>query len=1200
MIHASTIVAANYLPHARVLAESFARHNPNGSFTVLVIDDERNQLSVNEPSSYRLLRLSDIGLDSTEIGRLAGIYDVTEMATAVKPVFLKHLLAHGDDHIIYLDPDIKVYAPLDEVAALARQHSIVLTPHTMVPVPRDGRRVETANILASGVFNLGFIALGARTDDFLTWWWEQTRREALSDTQRMLFTDQRCMDLVAGFFDHFVVTDPGYNVAYWNLHGRNLAWTGTGYTVDGLPLRFFHFSGFDHRAPYLLSRHQLDQPRILLSERPAVRRICREYTDDLNRFREAGLERPYAWASLPGGIPLTRRIRRLYWRALVKAERNGEIQPPNPFDRSRADRFVQWLNQPIEPEIQPTISRLLYEIYRERPDLQAAFPQLAGGDASRYLTWVLQNDWQEEDLHADLLPTTEMVERAAQPPFAPANQLTFGVNLVGYFKAFTGVGEHARLLAEALKTTTVPFATFAVGGTVSLETHPHTEHGDRRLAHTCNLVAVNADQTIEVAHRLGPTFFEGRHTIGYWAWELERLPESFFSAFDVLHEVWCASRFVTDAVRAAHRRPTFTVPYPFAEPAYRSGTARSWFGLPDRFMFLFTFDFLSITERKNPLGLVEAFTRAFTPAEEPILVLKSINGDQRLNQLERLRLRVADLPNVILLEDYFSIEDKNGLLSVCDCYVSLHRSEGTGISLAEAMALGKPVIATAYSGNLDFMTEKNSYLVDYVMTEVPDGCSPYPRGYRWADPVLDDAARQMRRVFENRDEAVRRGTQARQDILDKHNASVCGARMAARLEEIRRSRSAGASVSSPASRPETSLAPVDALKQHGRHLAKPRAEAPADAPLREVRLVLQRLMLRATRPYWWGQSQLGDLLIDAISDLDQARAEMAAQHSRQSSALQKADSALTNRIERLETQVGALAEQVGALAEQGGALADQGGALAEHVRALAEPVSNFQRSAANHLAALSDGVSRLEVQMVDLINRLYPVPYISDPSLLSYQDSTGRKVLGFREAADNRGLYIGFEDIFRGSESFIRDRFRAYERFVGTAEPIVDIGCGRGELLELVRELGRTGIGVDLDEQMVRRCVAKGLTVQRGDGIDFLRAQADASIGVVFASQVIEHMSSEALDALFDTAHRTLKPGGLLIAETVNPHSLEALKGFWVDLTHRHPIFPEVAVALSGLHGFASAFVLFPHGSGDFESDRRTQGEYAVVAKKAE
>jgi O-antigen chain-terminating methyltransferase len=224
---------------------------------------------------------------------------------------------------------------------------------------------------------------------------------------------------------------------------------------------------------------------------------------------------------------------------------------------------------------------------------------------------------------------------------------------------------------------------------------------------------------------------------------------------------------------------------------------------------------------------------------------------------------------------------------------------------------------------------------------------------------------------------------------------------------------------------------------------------------------------------------------------------------------------------------------------------------------------------------------------------------MSDPGMFTYEDSSGRKALGFQAAGDARGRYIGFENIFRGSEAFIRVRLGAYREFLEQADMVLDVGCGRGELLELVRELGKTGIGVDADEEMVRRCLEKGLNATHADGIEFLRSQQDSSVGLIFGSQIIEHMSHETVNAFFDLAFQKLKPRGILIAETVNPHSLEALKSFWVDLTHHHPIFPEVAAALCWLRGFESAVIVFPHGSGDLETDRRTQGEYAVVARKS-
>jgi O-antigen chain-terminating methyltransferase len=134
---------------------------------------------------------------------------------------------------------------------------------------------------------------------------------------------------------------------------------------------------------------------------------------------------------------------------------------------------------------------------------------------------------------------------------------------------------------------------------------------------------------------------------------------------------------------------------------------------------------------------------------------------------------------------------------------------------------------------------------------------------------------------------------------------------------------------------------------------------------------------------------------------------------------------------------------------------------------------------------------------------------------------------------------------------------------------------------------------------MIARCREKGLAVEQAEAVSYLEAQPDGSLGVVFSAQVIEHLSYEELVSYFQLAERKLARGGLFIAETVNPHSIQAFKAFWVDPTHRAPIFPEVAVTLARLYGFESAYVFFPLGTGELEIDRRTQGEYAVVARRA-
>jgi nucleoside-diphosphate-sugar epimerase len=166
-VQACTIIARNYLAQARVLAESFLEHHPDDNFSVLVIDDARSPVSpIGEP--FEVLRPADIGLEQSEFHRMAAMYNVLELSTAVKPWLLRCLLAHGSE-VLYLDPDIQIFAPLDDVPRLAREHSIVLTPHTTAPVPNNESEVPETTILIAGMFNLGFIALGRRTDDFLDW-----------------------------------------------------------------------------------------------------------------------------------------------------------------------------------------------------------------------------------------------------------------------------------------------------------------------------------------------------------------------------------------------------------------------------------------------------------------------------------------------------------------------------------------------------------------------------------------------------------------------------------------------------------------------------------------------------------------------------------------------------------------------------------------------------------------------------------------------------------------------------------------------------------------------------------------------------------------------------------------------------------------------------------------------------------------------
>jgi glycosyltransferase involved in cell wall biosynthesis len=296
---------------------------------------------------------------------------------------------------------------------------------------------------------------------------------------------------------------------------------------------------------------------------------------------------------------------------------------------------------------------------------------------------------------------------------------------------------------------------------------------------------------------MGREFFAGRYTIGQWAWELEEFPDRYLPSLDLVDEVWALSKFNRDAIAALTDKPVHVVPLTVTEPTNVQAPSRASLGLPDRFTFLFCFDMFSVMERKNPLGLIDAFSRAFDDGEGPVLVIKALNGDKRLNDREHLRWEAQKRSDVILIDRYLHHDEQVGLMSLADAYVSLHRSEGFGLTMAEAMALGKPVIATAYSGNLDFMTEDNSFLVPWEFGEVPVGCYPYPAGWRWADPDLDAAADILREVASDPAASMAVGARGRTSIFATHRLEVGAATVSRLLGDIRVRRAASTGDSAP-------------------------------------------------------------------------------------------------------------------------------------------------------------------------------------------------------------------------------------------------------------------------------------------------------------------------------------------------------------------------------------------------------------------
>jgi glycosyltransferase involved in cell wall biosynthesis len=358
----------------------------------------------------------------------------------------------------------------------------------------------------------------------------------------------------------------------------------------------------------------------------------------------------------------------------------------------------------------------------------------------------------------------------------------FGVNLAGYFGSEKGVGEAGRAAARALEASSIPYVLNNVtdSGSANIDSALSSFTDDN--PYSINLIHVNADQVPIFAAVKGDEYFRGRYNIGCWFWELSQFPPEWYSSFQPFDEIWAASSFIQDSLARVSPVPVVRMPLALP-PEYQidHDLNRSDFGLPfDVFIFLFTFDFASILERKNPIGLIKAFKMAFGDRDDTMLLLKIAHSESYPSELDLLK-DACSTSNVRIFDRLLRRPEMNTLLSISDCFVSLHRSEGFGIPIAEAMLLEKPVIVTAYSANMDFTTPANSFLVKYKLIEIDRDYGPYRKGWIWADPDLDHAAQLMRYAYENRDVCIETGRRAKKEILQLFHPAVAGKQMQERL-----------------------------------------------------------------------------------------------------------------------------------------------------------------------------------------------------------------------------------------------------------------------------------------------------------------------------------------------------------------------------------------------------------------------------------
>lgn len=376
-----------------------------------------------------------------------------------------------------------------------------------------------------------------------------------------------------------------------------------------------------------------------------------------------------------------------------------------------------------------------------------------------------------------------LARRCASPPPPQGERTTLGINILGHFCYPSGLREAALSTKASLERCgartscrDVPVGSAQLlgdrAGWLGLEVYPVT-----LLTHAPTPFFATTYERSGLLRR------EAVYRIAYWYWELDKIPDEWLQLVPLIDEIWSPTEFVAAAMRARMPLPVYKMP-PGVEIGAVEQMSRSTVGVPDdHCLFLFMFDVNSQLQRKNPEAVIAAFKLAFRRDDKASLLIKTTSSGTLPPELRQLE-QSASGANIVFMHQLLSRAATHGVVETCDCFVSLHRSEGFGLGLAEAMLLGKPVIATNYSGNLEFMNADNSLLVDYRIEEITEDGPIYSRGNRWAEPSVEHAASHMRTVFSERGAAARLGARAKADMLRDFSLRNAGERKVRRIREL--------------------------------------------------------------------------------------------------------------------------------------------------------------------------------------------------------------------------------------------------------------------------------------------------------------------------------------------------------------------------------------------------------------------------------
>lgn len=441
-------------------------------------------------------------------------------------------------------------------------------------------------------------------------------------------------------------------------------------------------------------------------------------------------------------------------------------------------RFRRWIRRYLEYDAVRRIVRRSRKLRTGDEHAEGAIREFGGW--KKYRAKAAKHRYREA-----LLKLRRIYERHLRRPVpADLRKHPAGINMAGFAQSVYGIGESSRAMWRAVQATALPCVLINVRSRMHSNADVSLTAFTTKNPYRMNLMTFSFDYSRRFYRDMGRKFFADRFNIGLWYWEQEHFPVRWHSSFDYYDEIWVPTEFTRASIAAVSPIPVRKITYPFRLNEAEAVPDRSRFGIPeDAYAFLFNFDFMSTTHRKNPGAVIDAFRRAFKSNEPAVLVMKSINRSHDEAARELLGQQAAGA-NVIFLDPHIPAPEVNTLFASIDCYVSLHRSEGLGLGMAQAMYLGKPVIATGYSGNLDFMNADTAMLVPYTMTELHEDSGAYERGSRWAEPDVDRAASFMRWAIDNREQARAIGARAAAHVRQVLDPAKTAAEIAQRVREL--------------------------------------------------------------------------------------------------------------------------------------------------------------------------------------------------------------------------------------------------------------------------------------------------------------------------------------------------------------------------------------------------------------------------------